>query len=176
MKNFIYMAAIACLALFTSCEKQGVDHTGDQTGKLYGRWVLETKHVVTESTTEGETSTDTKDTDYSNDHFFMGIGEFPFPHAMVKEGSLLTFDIDHVDGTKITYNSELKKISFLETLYLLRGTHSLRLHGTYDVVEPNPFQQYSLARRGESLPAPLPYCPYGRRGGLSRGTGRNTCR
>ena len=54
---------------------------------------------------------------------------------MVKEGSLLTFDIDHVDGTKITYNSELKKISFLETLYLLRGTHSLRLHGTYDVVE-----------------------------------------
>ena len=135
MKNFIYMAAIACLALFTSCEKQGVDHTGDQTGKLYGRWVLETKHVVTESTTEGETSTDTKDTDYSNDHFFMGIGEFPFPHAMVKEGSLLTFDIDHVDGTKITYNSELKKISFLETLYLLRGTHSLRLPGTYDVVE-----------------------------------------
>ena len=135
MKNFIYMAAIACLALFTSCEKQGVDHTGDQTGKLYGRWVLETKHVVTESTTEGETSTDTKDTDYSNDHFFMGIGEFPFPHAMVKEGSLLTFDIDHVDGTRITYNSELKKISFLETLYLLRGTHSLRLHGTYDVVE-----------------------------------------
>ena len=135
MKNFIYMAAIACLALFTSCEKQGVDHTGDETGKLYGRWVLETKHVVTESTTEGETSTDVKDTDFSNEHFFMGIGEFPIPHAMVKEGSLLTFDIDHVEGTEITYNSELKKISFLETLYLFRGTHTMRLHGTYDVLE-----------------------------------------
>ena len=47
MKNFFYMAAIACLALFTSCEKQGVDHTGDDTGKLYGRWVLDTKNVVT---------------------------------------------------------------------------------------------------------------------------------
>ena len=135
MKKFFYLAAIACLALFTSCEKQGVDHTGDETGKLYGRWVLDTRDVVTETTINGETTSDSENTNYANDHFFLGIGEFPIPHALVKEGSLLTFDIDHVDGTAITYNSELKQISFQETLYLLRGTHSMRLHGTYDVVE-----------------------------------------
>ena len=133
MKNFIYMAAIACLALFTSCEKQGVEHTGDDTGKLYGRWVLDTKTIVDESDLKEEPSI--TNTDYANDHFFLGIGEFPFPFAAAKEGSLITFDIDDVDATKITYNSELKQISFIETLLLIRGEHSMRLYGTYDVVE-----------------------------------------
>jgi hypothetical protein len=132
MKNFFYMAAIACLALFTSCEKQGVDHTGDPTGKLYGRWVLDTKDVVT---VNGTNEPVTDFTDYSDDRFFLGIGDFPVPFAAAKEGTLITFDIDDVDATLITYNAKLRQISFLETLYLIRKGHSMRLHGTYDVVE-----------------------------------------
>ena len=131
MKNFLYMAAIACLTLFTSCEKQGVDHTGDPTGKLYGRWVLDTKEAVTVNGTEEPVS---KTTDYTDDRFFLGIGEFPVPFAAAKEGTLITFDIDDVDATLITYNANPRQISFLETLYLNRKGHSMRLHGTYDVV------------------------------------------
>ena len=133
MKNFFYMAAIACLALFTSCEKQGVDHTGDDTGKLYGRWVLDTKNVVTEYTSDGKTTTDSEDTNFANDHFFLLLAE---PRvAMAKEGTLITFDIDDADATLITYNAKPRQISFIDTLYLNRKGHSMRLHGTYDVVE-----------------------------------------
>ena len=110
MKNFFYMAAIACLALFTSCEKQGVDHTGDDTGKLYGRWVLDTKNVVTEYTSDGKTTTDSEDTNFANDHFFLLLAE---PRvAMAKEGTLITFDIDDVDAGTFAYNSDLKQITF----------------------------------------------------------------
>ena len=132
MKNFLYMAAVACLALFASCEKQGVDHTGDPTGKLYGRWVLDTKETVTVNGTEDPVN---DFTDYSDDRFFLGIAEFPVPFAAAKEGTLITFDIDDVDATLITYNAKPRQISFIDTLYLNRKGHSMRLHGTYDVVE-----------------------------------------
>ena len=82
MKNFLYMAAVACLALFASCEKQGVEHTGDPTGKLYGRWVLDTKDIVTVNGTEEPVS---KSTDYTDKRFFLGIGESPTPFAAAKD-------------------------------------------------------------------------------------------
>ena len=135
MKNFFYMAAIACLALFTSCEKQGVDHTGDDTGKLYGRWVLDTKNVVTEYTSDGKTTTDSEDTNFANDHFFLLLAE---PRvAMAKEGTLITFDIDDVDAGTFAYNSELKQITFNKMLRLASGfpVRTMTLYGTYDVVE-----------------------------------------
>lgn len=135
MKNFFYMAAIACLALFTSCEKQGVDHTGDDTGKLYGRWVLDTKNVVTEYTSDGKTTTDSEDTNFANDHFFLLLAE---PRvAMAKEGTLITFDIDDVDAGTFAYNSDLKQITFNKMLRLASGfpVRTMTLYGTYDVVE-----------------------------------------
>ena len=49
MKKLFLMAAVACLALFVSCEK-GVDHTGDSTGGLYGIWALKTKTEITHKT------------------------------------------------------------------------------------------------------------------------------
>ena len=130
MRNFLYMAAIACLTLFTSCDKLG-DHTGDPSGQLYGRWVLDSKEVVTVNGTDDPVS---ETTDFTDDRFFLGISEFPIPFAAAKEGTLITFDIDDVDATEITYNSKSKQISFTETLHLARKGHSMRLHGTYDVV------------------------------------------
>ena len=128
MRNFLYMAAIACLALFSSCEKQG--NTGDSAAELYGRWVLDSKDVVTVNGTDDPVS---ESTDFTEDRFFLGIGEFPIPFAAAKEGTLITFDIDDVDATEITYDSKAKQISFIETLYLLKRGHTMRLHGTYDV-------------------------------------------
>lgn len=135
MKNFICMAAIACLALFTSCEKQGVDHTGDDTGKLYGRWVLDTKNVVTEITTNGKTTTSSNDTEFYDDHFFLLLAE---PRvALAKEGTLITFDIDDVDGGTFAYNSDLKQITFNKMLRLSSGfpPRTMTLYGTFDVLE-----------------------------------------
>lgn len=135
MKNFICMAAIACLALFTSCEKQGVDHTGDDTGKLYGRWVLDTKNVVTEITTNGKTTTSSNDTEFYDDHFFLLLAE---PRvALAKEGTLITFDIDDVDGATFAYNFDLKQITFNKMLRLSSGfpPRTMTLYGTFDVLE-----------------------------------------
>lgn len=135
MKNFICMAAIACLALFTSCEKQGVDHTGDDTGKLYGRWVLDTKNVVTEITTNGKTTTSSNDTEFYDDHFFLLLAE---PRvALAKEGTLITFDIDDVDGATFAYSFDLKQITFNKMLRLSSGfpPRTMTLYGTFDVLE-----------------------------------------
>ena len=135
MRNFIYMAAITCLALFTSCEKQGVDHTGDDTGKLYGRWVLDTKNVVTEITTDGKTTTDTEDTNFASDHFFLLLAEPRI--AMAKGGTLITFDIDDVDAGTFAYNSDSKQITFNKMLRLSSGfpPRTMTLYGTFDVLE-----------------------------------------
>lgn len=135
MKNFICMAAIACLALFTSCEKQGVGHTGDDTGKLYGRWVLDTKNVVTEITANGKTTTSSDDTEFYDDHFFLLLAE---PRvALAKEGTLITFDIDDVDGATFAYNFDLKQITFNKMLRLSSGfpPRTMTLYGTFDVLE-----------------------------------------
>ena len=136
MKKFLFAAALACLALFTSCEKSGVDHTGDATGKIYGRWALDTKNVVTEATTDGKTTTETKDTDFSADHFYLLLSEPQV--ALAKEGTLLTFDIDDVDGGTFSYNAETNQISFNKMLRLQKGfldAHVMTLYGTFDVLE-----------------------------------------
>ena len=49
MKRFLFLAAILAAALFTSCEKEGVPHTGDLTGNLYGVWTLTNKTEVVKS-------------------------------------------------------------------------------------------------------------------------------
>lgn len=131
MKNFFYMAAIACLALFTSCEKQGVDHTGDETGKLYGRWVLDTKTVTDENAPQADPIV----TNFYDDHFFLLLAE---PRvAMAKEGTLITFDIDDVDAGTFAYNADLKQITFNKMLRLATGfpVRSMTLYGTFDVLE-----------------------------------------
>ena len=52
MKKTFLLAVIACIALFTSCEKQGVPHTGDLTGNIYGIWQLTSKSEAIQ-TSEG---------------------------------------------------------------------------------------------------------------------------
>lgn len=136
MKKFFFAAALACLALFTACEKSGVDHTGDKTGKIYGRWALDTKNVVVESTTDGKTKTETSDTDFSADHFYLLLAEPQV--ALAKEGTLLTFDIDDVDGGTFSYNADTGQISFNKMLRLSKGfvdAHVMTLYGTFDVLE-----------------------------------------
>ncbi len=133
MKKLFLMAAVACLALFVSCEK-GVDHTGDSTGGLYGIWALKTKTEITHKT-EGDV---TKEVDYSGVHFYLTLSEFPFPHALGKKGSLTSLDLDDVDvdAVQFTYNETQKKISFRKAIWLSEGlTYHMILSGTFDVVE-----------------------------------------
>ena len=133
MKKLFLMAAVACLALFVSCEK-GVDHTGDSTGGLYGIWALKTKTEITHKT-DGDV---TKEVDYSGVHFYLTLSEFPFPHALGKKGSLTSLDLDDVDvdAVQFTYNETQKKISFRNPISLWEGlTYRMILSGTFDVVE-----------------------------------------
>ncbi|MBR6864513.1 MAG: hypothetical protein IKM75_06585 [Bacteroidales bacterium] len=137
MKRFLFFAAIIAAALFTSCEKQGVPHTGDMTGNLYGVWNLTKKTVV-----DKNDSSKSIEDDYTNVHFYLALGDFPFPHAVAKKGSFTQFDLDDVDvdGVRITYNSDQHKISFISTLdsniWLTEGLrYSMKLDGTYDVLE-----------------------------------------
>lgn len=133
MKKILFAAAIACLALFTSCEKEGVENTGDTSGNLYGVWVLDT---VAESAGAGKEVTET---DYSGVHFYLALGEFPFPHAIAKKGSFTDFDLDDVDvdAVGITYNEDQKKISFKKTIWLSDNflQYNMILDGTLDVLE-----------------------------------------
>ncbi|MCR4860715.1 MAG: hypothetical protein K5910_08645 [Bacteroidales bacterium] len=135
MKKVFLMAALACLALFSSCEKQGVDHTGDLTGNLYGVWALQTK-TVTVQDSNGETTTPV---DYSGVHFYLAMGEFPFPHAITKKGSFTDLDLDDVDVDAVTFsfNADEKKITFNKKLWLSDEmlTYNMILNGTFDVLE-----------------------------------------
>ncbi|MBO6159897.1 MAG: hypothetical protein J6O01_00235 [Bacteroidales bacterium] len=135
MKKLLFAAAIACLALFTSCEKAGVNHTGDQTGTLYGVWVMDSKTEISKNSSGEEIK---NETDYGSFHFYLALGEFPFPHAIAKKGSFTEFDLDDVDvdAVRFTYNADKKQISFLKTLWLSEGLlYHMRLSGTYDVLE-----------------------------------------
>lgn len=134
MKKHILLAAIACLAIFTSCDKQLVPHTGDVTGNIYGIWTLQTKTEAIK-TSDG---VKTNDYDYSNVHFYLSLSEFPVPTALAKKGSFTDFDLDDVDvdGTIFTFNADQRKISFKKTLWLTEGlTYSMLLSGTFDVLE-----------------------------------------
>ena len=136
MKRFLYLAALACMAFCVSCEKDGVSHTGDKSGKLYGIWTLTTK---TEVVTNSEGKEVAKEVDYTDNHFYLALSEFPFPHAIAKKGSFTAADLEDVDvkaGT-FTYNADLNQISFLKTIILTDEllTKSMTLSGTFDVVE-----------------------------------------
>jgi len=135
MRKFLFAAALACMALFTSCEKEGVSHTGDTSGNLYGVWALDTKTETIQSSDEQSTDK----VDYSSVHFYLALGEFPFPHAIAKKGSFTDFDLDDVDvdAVSFTYNADEKKISFKKTLWLSDNllTYNMILSGTFDVLE-----------------------------------------
>ena len=135
MKKPFLLAVIVCLALFTSCEKQGVPHTGDLTGNIYGIWQLTQKSEAIQ-TSEG---VDKKDYDYTKVHFYLALAEFPIPHAIAKKGSFTDLDLDDVDvdGSTFTFNAEQKKISFKKILWLTDEllTYSMLLSGTFDLLE-----------------------------------------
>ena len=134
MKKLIYLAIIACTALFASCEKEGVTHTGDETGNLYGIWALTTKTTITKAS---DGSATTQETDYTSNHFYLALSEFPFPHAIVKKGSFTDLDLDDVDvkAAQFTYNSEESKITFKKTIWLSDEAlmRNMILTGTFEV-------------------------------------------
>ncbi len=133
MKKFLYAAAIACLALFTSCEKQGVDHTGDATGSLYGVWALDSKTEVTKDSNGKETR---NEVDYTSCHFFLSLSEPRI--AIAKKGSFTQLDLKDVDvdAVQFSYNADKNQISFEKTLWLSDSLiYHMRLFGTYDILE-----------------------------------------
>ena len=133
MKKLLFMAAIACLAVFSSCEKQSVEHTGDLTGDLYGIWALDSKTTVTKNS-EGKEVRD--EVDYSSFNFFLVLSEPRL--ALAKKGSFTQLDLDDVDvdGTQFSFNKDKKQISFDDTLWLSEGLfYHMRLYGVYDVLE-----------------------------------------
>ena len=146
MKKFLYAAAFACLSLFISCEKQGVDHTGDLTGSLYGVWAMDSKTTVA---TDSNGKENRSEVDYSSCHFFLSLSEPRL--AIAKKGSFTQLDLDDVDvdGVLFSYNSAKKQISFDKTIWLSDGVlYHMRLFGTYDILELTDtklvFQQEAL--------------------------------
>ena len=123
------------MTLLVSCEK-GVEHTGDETGALYGVWILNTKTEVIQNPNEEPKQTQT---DYSSVHFYLALSEFPIPHAIAKKGSFTDLDLKDVDvdGNTFTYNQDQKKISFNKLIRLTDEllTYNMRLIGTFDVLE-----------------------------------------
>ncbi len=144
MKTHFFAAVIACLALLVSCQ-EGVRHTGDDTGDLYGVWALQTK------TEAAQNADGMSHVDYSSVHFYLTLSEFPFPHAIAKKGSFTDLDLDDVDVDAVgfTYNKDQKKISFKKMLWLSDEllTYNMTLDGTFDVVE---LTDKSLVLRQES--------------------------
>ena len=128
------IAAIAALPL--ACEKKAVPNTGDKSGTLYGTWVLDTKTVDISTTTGSKTDSSHDATDFTDEHFLLRLTDFFM--AFAQKGTLLTFDIDDVDGSPFTYNAGLNQISFTKTLALSSGFLPMKimsLSGTYDVIK-----------------------------------------
>ena len=128
------VAAIALLPV--ACDKENIPNTNDPTGTLYGTWVLDTKTVDTQTTSNGKTDSNQTVTDFTGDHFMLRLTDFFM--AFGQEGSVLTFDIDDVDGTPYSYNSDLKQISFDKAIVLHKGflnSKVMELYGKYDVLK-----------------------------------------
>lgn len=137
MKKLFWALALAAVAVFSSCDNNLVDHTGDTTGNLNAVWKLGAK---TEITTDSSGKQTTKETDYTNVNFFLALGDFPFPHAIAKKGSFTELDLKDVDvdACRYTYNADEKKISFSKLVWLTEGIapiYSMSLLGTFDVLE-----------------------------------------
>ena len=94
-----------------------------------------TKTEVIKSSTGKET---TKEVDYTENHFYLALSEFPFPHAIVKKGSFTDLDLEDVDvkAATFTFNADENKISFLKTVTLTDEmlSKSMTLSGTFDVL------------------------------------------
>ena len=147
MKKLLFAAAIACLALFTSCERQGVDHTGDLSGNLYGVWALDSKTTITKDSNGKEVR---DEVDYSSFHFYLALSEPRL--AIAKKGSFTQLDLDDVDvdGAQFSYNASKHQISFDDTLWLSEGLlYHMKLSGVYDILELSDtklvFQQATIA-------------------------------
>ena len=128
------IAAIALLP--TACDPEPLPNTPDLTGTLYGTWVLDTKTVDIVTTQDGKTNSDYSSTDFTGDHFLLHLTDFMV--AFAQEGTVITFDIDDVDGGTFSYNAETKQISFNKMLRLTKGfvdAHVMTLYGTFDVLE-----------------------------------------
>ena len=125
----IVLSLMAVVALFLSSCTKGVEHTGDNTGDLYGNWVLDTKKTVSNNNEVISV------TDFTNDHFYLAFMEPQV--AFGKEGSIFTFDIDDVDAVTFAYNTDKKQITFEKLIYLSKGfpPKVMELFGTYDVLE-----------------------------------------
>lgn len=136
MKRLLCLAALVCMSIFISCEKEDVPHTGDYSGDLYGIWALTTKSE-TYPNPDGEKVT--YDEDYTSHHFYLVLSEFPFPHAVGKKGSLSAFDLDDVDvdAVRFSYNATQHQINFKKTIWLSDEllTRNMILSGTFDVME-----------------------------------------
>ncbi len=120
MKKLLFAAVFVCMAMLTSCGVSSVNHTGDQTGSIYGVWALQSKNQV----------------DYSGVHFYLSLSEPRI--ALAKKGSFTQFDLKDVDvdGAQFSYNASRKQISFTKTLWLTQGLHyEMHLSGTYNVLE-----------------------------------------
>ena len=127
-------AAIALLPI--ACDPEPLPNTPDLTGNLYGYWVLDTKTVDAVTTQNGKTTTDHSETDFTGDHFLLYLTDFMV--AFAQEGTVLTFDIDDVDGARYSYNANLHQISFEKLLSLSKGFLNpkvMSLFGKYDIIE-----------------------------------------
>ena len=136
MKRLFYSVIIAAFAMLSvSCEKENVPNTGDETGTLYGTWILDTKTIDIVSNSSGKTDKSSDKTDFKGENFMLKLTDFYM--AFAQKGSLATFDIDDVDGTPYSYNAGLKQISFENSISLSSGfplIKKMTLYGTYDVV------------------------------------------
>ncbi|MBR5056634.1 MAG: hypothetical protein IKX03_05510 [Bacteroidales bacterium] len=136
MKKLFLSLLFAAVALLpTACESD-IPNVPDLSGTLYGTWVLDTKTVDVVTTTDGKTETNQDVTDFTNEHFLLHLTDFFV--AFAQEGTLLTFDIDDVDGVKYTYNDNLKQIYFEKLIVLNKGffnAKTMSLFGKYDVIE-----------------------------------------
>ena len=137
MKRLYYTILIAAIALLPiACEPETVPNTGDQTGSLYGTWILDTKTVDYISTSGGSTGQNHDVTDFTGDNFLLTLTDYFM--AFGQEGTLLTFDIDDVDGSPYSYNTGTKQISFTKSISLSKGFLTpkvMTLYGTFDVTE-----------------------------------------
>lgn len=143
MKKFLYLAAIACMALFISCGKETAESQNENekepvvlSGNLYGIWALTSK---SETSPDAGADAAVSNEDYTSCHFYLAFGEFPFPHAIAKKGSLSSYDLDDVDvdAVMITYNPDTHQITFEKMLWLSDEwfTHNMILSGKFDVTE-----------------------------------------
>ena len=135
-KCFSFLMAAAAVLLLAACDGESLKNVPDETGNLYGTWMLDTKTVDVVTVSNGKTETDRSETDFTGDNFLLHLTNLMV--AFGQEGTLLTFDIDDVDGVKYYFNADDKQISFAKMIYLSKGflpAKVMKLYGKFDVLE-----------------------------------------